>query len=166
MAVKFRSGKYQEVERAMIVFDLKCAEHHTFEAWFRSSADYEAQREQGIVECPFCGSKEISKALMAPNVAAKGNTKSVTVPTVTNSQDPKVQEMAAQAREVLEKVRSHVEDTCDYVGNDFAEEARKIHYGESDQRGIYGESTAEETKGLLDEGIEILPLPSARRTDG
>ncbi len=156
---------YQEVERTMIVFDLKCAEHHTFEAWFRSSADYETQQEQGIVECPFCGSKEISKALMAPNVAAKSNTKPVSTPTVTNSQDPKVQEMTSQAQEVLEKVRAHVEDTCDNVGKDFAEEARKIHYGESEERGIYGESTPEETKELLDEGVEILPIPGLRRTD-
>jgi len=149
----------------MIVFDLKCPHNHTFEAWFRSSADYETQREQGIVECPFCGSTDISKALMAPNVAAKSNSKSAPVPAVTNSQDPKVQELAAQAQELFQKVREHVEDSCDYVGNDFAEEARKIHYGESEERGIYGESTAEETQELLDEGVEILPLPAARRSD-
>lgn len=149
----------------MIVFDLKCPHSHTFEAWFRSSADYETQREQGVVECPFCGSKEISKALMAPNVAAKSNSKPAAPRAATNSQDPKVQELAAQAQALFQKVREHVEDTCDYVGNDFAEEARKIHYGESEERGIYGESTAEETQELLDEGVEIMPLPVARRSD-
>jgi hypothetical protein len=158
----------------MIVFDLKCSENHTFEAWFRSSADYEDQQAKGIVECPYCGDRDVKKAMMAPNVAAKGNTRSESAtpapsassaPSAAKGADPKAAELAAKAQELFSKLRSHVEETCDYVGDRFAEEARKIHYGESEERGIYGESSAEETKELLDEGVEIMPLPGARRSD-
>lgn len=139
-----------------------------FEAWFRSSSAYEDQKAAGLVECPHCGSTEVSKAPMAPNVAAKGNTKTDPAPAVANSVksvDPKAAELAAEAQKLFSKLRNHVEETCDYVGDKFAEEARKIHYGESEERGIYGESTAEETKELLDEGVEIMPLPGMGRKD-
>lgn len=152
----------------MIVFDLKCSEDHQFEAWFRSSSAYEDQKAAGLVECPHCGSNDVKKAPMAPNVAAKGNTKvdpAPAAPVAAKSADPKTTELAAQAQELFSKLRNHVEDTCDYVGDKFAEEARKIHYGESEERGIYGESTVEETKALLDEGVEIMPLPGLGRKD-
>ncbi len=147
----------------MIVFDLKCPENHRFEAWFKSSSAYEEQLAAGIVECPYCGSTEVSKAPMAPNVAAKGNTRAETAPMVHTKDDAKLNELVAEAQKVFAKLRNHVEMNCDYVGDQFAEEARKIHYGEADDRGIYGESTLEETKALLEEGIEIMPLPGSSR---
>lgn len=149
----------------MIVFDLKCSSGHQFEAWFRSSSAYEDQLAAGIVECPHCGSIEVSKALMAPNVATKGNQKAEPTPVAAKSGDANLNQVAAEARKVMEKLRDHVENTCDYVGKNFTEEARKIHYGEAEERGIYGESTAEETKELIDEGVEILPLPGLPRND-
>jgi len=154
----------------MIVFDLKCPDNHRFEAWFRSSSAFEEQCASGVVECPYCGSTEIIKAPMAPNVAAKGNTQSEAKPAPMQNMvhaegDGRLAELAAQAREIVNQMREHVEKNCDYVGANFAEEARKIHYGEADERGIYGESTSEETQALLEEGIDILPLPGSRSTD-
>jgi len=169
----------------MIVFDLKCDNAHVFEAWFGSSAGYEEQKERGLVECPTCGSTDISKAIMAPNVGAKSNQKSMSLLDVAPLADvepaapvaapaPTVSKQApetipAELQEAAEKfidgMRKHVQDNCDYVGNEFAEEARKIHYGESEERGIFGEATADETAELLEEGVEILPLPGVRRTD-
>lgn len=149
----------------MIVFDLKCSGDHRFEAWFRSSSAYEEQKAAGFVECPQCGSTDVSKALMAPNVAAKGNRKQESTPVTAKSSDPALAAAAEEARKVLEKLKSHVETTCDYVGSGFAEEARKIHYGEAEERGIYGESTLKETKELIDEGVEIMPLPGMGRKD-
>ena len=171
----------------MIVFDLKCENTHVFEAWFGSSAGYEEQKERGLVECPTCGSKNISKAIMAPNVGAKSNQKSSSLPDIgaaveavpTTSEvapapsptvsKPVPETIPAELQDAAEKfidgMRKHVQDNCDYVGNEFAEEARKIHYGEADERGIYGEATADETAELLEEGVEILPLPGVRPTD-
>ncbi|TNE67526.1 MAG: DUF1178 family protein [Alphaproteobacteria bacterium] len=154
----------------MIVFDLKCPHDHRFEAWFRSSAAYEEQCVSGAVECPYCGSIEISKAPMAPNVAAKGNTKPEprrdTPKSVMHSTgDARLAEMAGEVQAIMERMRAHVEENCDYVGNRFADEARKIHYGETEERGIYGETTSEETRALMEEGIDVLPLPIARRTN-
>ena len=167
----------------MIVFDLKCSKSHVFEAWFSSSGAYEEQRAAGLVECPTCGSSDVSKAVMAPNVGAKSNqTVAIPIPqpadTSATASAPSVPEsvataipeqMPAELKEAAQKfmdgMRKHVETNCDYVGNEFAEEARKIHYGEADERGIYGEASADETAELLEEGIEILPIPGVRRTD-
>ena len=163
----------------MIVFDLKCIHNHQFEAWFKSSTAYEEQLEAGHVTCPYCESAEITKAPMAPNVAAKGNQKETGATTsvepaapvpeavLTGSGDAKLAELAAEAQKVFAKLKSHVEENCDYVGNKFAEEARKMHYGESEERGIYGESTKEEAIELLEEGIDVMPIPGAtnRRSD-
>lgn len=149
----------------MIVFDLKCNADHRFEAWFRSSDAYEKQRTAKLVECPHCGDTEIAKAPMAPNVSAKTNQKTDTVSVAAKSSDDKLADVAAEAQQVLAKLKSHVEKNCDYVGENFADEARKIHYGEADERGIYGESTAKEAKELLEEGVEIMPLPGLGRKD-
>jgi len=149
----------------MIVFDLKCSTGHRFEAWFRSSGAYEEQKAVGLVECPHCGSNDISKALMAPNVASKGNQKSEMASVATRTGDPKLQEVVAEAQKVLTKLKNHVEANCDYVGDRFADEARKIHYGEAEDRGIYGESTLQEAKELLEEGVEVMPLPGLGRKD-
>jgi len=174
----------------MIVFDLKCEHGHQFEAWFKSSGAYDEQQEAGLVTCPYCESAQISKAPMAPNVAAKSNqttrgakvdecaideTTGPSAPAkpdvadavLSSTGDAKLAELASEAQKVFAKLKHHVEENCDYVGGDFASEARKIHYGESEVRGIYGESTKEETTELLEEGIDIMPLPGTptRRSD-
>jgi len=170
----------------MIVFDLKCEHSHQFEAWFKSSGAYEDQLKSGLVTCPFCDSAAITKAPMAPNVATKGNQtargrqgeggnqllKPEEKPEnndaiLSGTGDHTLTALAAEAQKVFAKLKVHVEENCDYVGSDFADEARKIHYGESKERGIYGESTKEETIELLEEGIDIMPLPGAptRRSD-
>ena len=165
----------------MIVFDLKCEHSHRFEAWFKSSSAYEGQLMNGLVSCPYCDSLEISKAPMAPNIAAKSNQKTeqtglsvdgaapaapaVTAPVASKQVDGKLAELVQETEKMLAKVRDHVQENCDYVGDNFAEEARKIHYGESAERGIYGESTKQETVELLEEGITVLPLPMSRQTD-
>ncbi|MEM7224165.1 MAG: DUF1178 family protein [Pseudomonadota bacterium] len=133
----------------MIVYDLKCHKGHQFEAWFRDSAAFDEQQAAGDVRCPSCGSKKVEKALMAPNLGrAKGR---ATAP----QENPSAQE----TRQALRELRRQVEANCDYVGERFPEEARKIHYGEADARGIYGESTAEEAKSLDDEGVKVQRIP-------
>lgn len=158
----------------MIVFDLKCAQDHQFESWFRSSGDYEQQQSAGLVECPYCGSVDIAKAPMAPNVGAKGNQKhqiaSTTpgqAPTVNSAmaRSPELQKLVENAADAMAKLQQHVEENCENVGENFAEEARKIHYGESKQRGIYGESSIDEAQELQEEGIDVMPLPGVRRND-
>ncbi len=166
----------------MIVFDLKCEQGHQFESWFRSSSAYEDQKTAGLIECPFCGSVEVEKAPMAPNVAAKGNQKAdVPAPAQTVTEpapvalaasaptmaapSPELRQLAEKAAKAMADLQQHVEKNCEDVGKSFAEEARKIHYGESEERGIYGESSLEEAKDLIEEGIEVMPLPGVRRTD-
>ncbi|MEE8371856.1 MAG: DUF1178 family protein [Sphingomonadales bacterium] len=161
----------------MIVFDLKCKFGHVFEAWFGSNDAYEAQKKGSEIECPVCGSRGIDKAIMAPNVAAKGNRRNSNAPPAFNAdggERPDFVEpvgmtalpgdLKAELEDVLSKVQRHVEETCEYVGDDFPEEARKIHYGEAPDRGIYGEATVEESEELLEEGIEIMSLPMTRKS--
>ncbi len=133
----------------MIVFDLKCRKAHVFEAWFPDSASYAEQVAAGKVLCPVCGSKKVEKALMAPNVA-KGEARQVADPD---------KEKAAEIRGMLKDIRNHVEQNCDYVGAQFAEEARKIHYGEAETRGIYGETSDEEAQSLEEEGVAVQKVP-------
>jgi hypothetical protein len=139
----------------MIVFDLRCIpEGHVFEAWFGSSDEYERQRSQGMVQCPLCDAPEVEKAVMAPRVQAKGNQTADEGEMV--SSDPEgvkamLAAMAAAQRQVLAK--------SDYVGARFAEEARAIHLGEADARSIHGKATRQETESLLEDGIEVAPLP-------
>ncbi len=172
----------------MIVFDLKCEEHHVFEAWFRSSDVYEQQAKQGQVECPYCGCNKITKSLMSPNISAKGNRTnhkghdinpsdykegnmviaSANVPEDmakmgTGAED--VKRALQHMHETLKNYRIHVKKECEYVGTDFAKEARAIHEGDAVIRGIYGEATLEETEELLNEGIDILPVPGLGKLD-
>ena len=161
----------------MIVFDLKCEEGHLFESWFRSSSAYEEQKAAGLIECPYCGSPEVEKAPMAPNVGAKGNQKTEVVTDKPKALDvatpaptmaapsPELRELANKAAKAMADLQQHVEKNCENVGKDFAEEARKMHYGESEERGIYGESSLEEAQDLIEEGIDVMPLPGVRRTD-
>jgi len=135
----------------VIKFSLRCDNDHGFEAWFRDSGDYETQNRRGFLECPTCGSSHVSKALMAPNVATARKREEVAVATGNAVQREVVAKLQAMAREVRK--------TGEDVGTRFPEEARKIHYGEADARGIYGKASPEEVGKLLDEGVEIMPLP-------
>jgi len=144
----------------MIVFDLRCAHAHVFEAWFGSGDDYEAQRTRGLVACPICGDRAVTKAAMAPAVPAKGNRAPAVKPAAP------AQPVAAHPPEMVKamlaamaEVQAKVEANCDYVGDRFADEARAIHHGESESRGIYGEATAEQAVALKEEGIEVAALP-------
>ncbi len=126
----------------MIKYDLKCEQNHRFEAWFRNSASFDEQSRTGEIACPECGTAKVEKAIMAPRLPGKANAKP-----------------PATLRKELLKLREAVERDCDYVGPQFAEEARKIHYGETEARGIYGETTKEDAKELADEGVSFASIP-------
>lgn len=143
----------------MITYQLKCSSGHEFEAWFRSSAGYDEQRGSGDISCPMCGDLEIMKALMAPSIGKKGNS-------VVSSHEQRASEVAREVLDAVDTIRKHVEENCDYVGTEFADEARKIHYGESEERGIYGEATTEDNQALDEEGIQVFRIPTAPRRDG
>lgn len=136
----------------MIVFDLKCGGGHVFEAWFGSSGDYESQRERALIACPMCGDSAIDKAVMAPNVAAKGNRRSEAVP-AAGKPDPK-QLMAA-----LAQVQAKMLEGSQWVGVAFADKARAMHLGEEAHAPIHGQASAEEAKALIEEGVAVAPLP-------
>jgi hypothetical protein len=135
----------------VIRYALICAHDHPFEAWFGASADYDDQAGRGLVECPFCASTSVRKQIMAPAVAGTKR---------KHQADP-----SAQARtvmmEAMGKMRRHVEENCDYVGDRFAREARDIHDGEAEARGIYGEAMPHEVKALIEDGVPVAPLPPA-----
>lgn len=134
----------------MIQFTLSCDSAHRFDAWFKSASAFEEQQERGIVTCPVCASTKVEKALMAPAVSRAGSDK---VALASGHPD------AAKLRQAMIALRKKVTSEADYVGDKFAEEARKIHFEEADPRGIYGEATREEVSELLDDGVDFLPLP-------
>ena len=134
----------------MIRFSLVCEHEHEFEAWFRSSDDFETQKKRGFVECPACGSGKVEKALMAPAVSTGRKREKMALA---------MGEAQKQAMAQLKALSQKMRENADYVGDKFAEEARKIHFGEADPRGIYGEATAEEARGLAEDGVEFLPIP-------
>jgi hypothetical protein len=151
----------------MIHYALHCAEGHEFEGWFADSASFESQEKRGLLECPFCASKSVTRALMAPSVPKKRQDvvvakqqAPVPVPARTGAPVP------AQVMAMLQRMRSEIERHCDYVGESFADEARRMHRGEIDPRGIYGETSPEQAEALLDEGIEIASIPWVPRADG
>lgn len=147
----------------MIRYALHCDGDHTFEAWFGGSADFDEQIGRNLVSCPVCGSTAVSKALMAPALTGAARERlPVAAPSPGSASqhpvarpDPKMAELV----EAMRRLKQHIKQHADYVGPDFAEEARRIHYGETEERGIYGETTAEEAKRLVEEGIEVHPLP-------
>lgn len=154
----------------MIKFSLHCEKDHVFEAWFRSSSDFETQKQKKILTCPVCDSANVEKSLMAPNVGVKGNRKTSNAPpaSVPVVPEPSAIEAAATGlpTEIQEhvvklarEIREHVTKNADNVGEKFAEEARKIHYEETEPRGIYGKATPDEAKALHDEGIDVHALP-------
>ena len=133
----------------MIRYNLQCRKAHQFEAWFRDSALYDAQVAAGEVTCPVCGSKKVEKAVMAPSISTGKRREKAKAET----------EQAAKVLKGLREMRQQVEANCDYVGPSFAEEARKIHYGESEQRNIYGETDAKEAETLKEEGVAVQRIP-------
>jgi hypothetical protein len=157
----------------MIHYNLQCGQDHSFDGWFKDSAAFEKQAKRGLVECPQCGDTKVQRALMSPAVAKRGVVP-VKLPDPVPTPQPPASPPAAVAggplpdhmRAMLQRMRAEVEKHCDYVGPQFAEEARKIHRGESDKRGIYGETSPEQAEALSEEGIEIAQIPWVPRADG
>jgi len=158
----------------MIRYALYCEHDHPFEAWIGSSSDYDAQAARGQVECPMCMSTVVRKQIMSPAISTSRRREArpaAQVPAADATSDavagqevasPEAQaQMRTMMMEALSQVRRHVEDTFDYVGDSFAKEARDIHEGRSEQRGIYGEASPKEVKALLNDGITVAPLPPA-----
>jgi hypothetical protein len=147
----------------VIAYQLICTDGHEFEGWFKDSAAYDCQADAGDLACPVCGDAKIAKAIMAPSVKtsvtkAKGNG----VIEVPSPKSPKSQNPAQdpqKVRQFLAGFRKFIEENAEYVGRRFPEEARKIHYGETEERHIYGESTIGEAKELIEEGINVAPVP-------
>jgi hypothetical protein len=124
----------------MIAYQLQCRNGHSFEGWFKDSAAFDSQAAGGKLSCPTCNSKKVEKAVMAPAIAGKAREQ-------------------AEARAALRAMRKAVLENAEHVGGAFPEEARKIHYGEVEERAIYGEASADDVEALLDEGVELLPVP-------
>jgi hypothetical protein len=169
----------------MIRYALNCDRGHVFESWFQNSAVYDKQAKRSLVTCPVCGSAKIEKAIMAPRVSASAADDEIAAPRLPapsqalSSQAPSSQSLAPQAkapaaantsvamisppeqelRQKLKEIRDHITKNANYVGTRFPEEARKIHYGETEHRSIYGEASPDEAKELFEEGIEFHPLP-------
>ena len=134
----------------MIRFSLSCDNDHEFDGWFRNGEDFDAQNKRGLVSCPVCHSGKVEKALMAPAVSTGRRRETMALA------------MGDEQRKALAKLRKLADEArknADYVGDSFAEEARKIHFGEVEPRGIYGEATQEEARGLAEDGVEFMPLP-------
>ncbi|GAB2179509.1 DUF1178 family protein [Dongia sp. agr-C8] len=162
----------------MILYQLNCDRQHSFEAWFKDGATADRQLKRRTVECPSCGSMKVAKALMAPRVGRgvgrKSNSRAIAAveaPTAPSAPAPmpvaapKAAVIPAELRQALLEVRNQIESNCDYVGDKFAEEARKIHEGEAQARGIYGEATDAEHEELLEDGIAVARVPWVNRGD-
>jgi hypothetical protein len=135
----------------MIRFNLVCDAGHEFDGWFRSNDDFEAQQKRGLVSCPTCHSAKVGKALMAPAVSTGRKQEKIALA------------VGAEQRQMLTKLKEmadQVRQNADYVGEKFADEARKIHFGEVERRGIYGEASVEEVKSLAEDGVDFMPLPT------
>jgi hypothetical protein len=152
----------------MILYQLRCGKEHEFEAWFKDGQTCDRQLARKTVECPTCGSRKVAKALMAPRIAAdkadKAQKENLPAKPASAGQQP-MSVMATAMRQHLQEVRAKVEANCDYVGDKFPDEARKIHYGETEARGIYGEATDEQHQDLVDEGVEVARIPWLPRSD-
>lgn len=136
----------------MIRFSLHCGNAHEFDAWFRSNEDFDEQKKSGLLSCPFCHSTSIEKQLMAPAVSTARKREQQ----VGLGLEAEQQKMLSALREVTKKVRKEAE----YVGDRFAEEARRIHFKEVEERAIYGEASVKEVSSLMEDGIPVVPLPS------
>ena len=150
----------------MIRYNLRCERGHAFESWFQSSSAYETQEKRKLVNCPSCGSAKVERAIMAPQIVSKkgrGSRGTRTAPRATEAATPaSTPLMMAQERELrakLRELRDHIVKNADNVGERFPNEARKMHYGDIEHRPIYGEASPEEARSLIDEGVEVSPLP-------
>lgn len=158
----------------MIHYQLHCAAGHEFDGWFKDSAAFDQQAKHGLLECPSCGGTEVARALMAPAVPRKSNTRLTPAPAAPAPAAEPSEPVAPPAiaghlpdhvRAMLQRLRTEVEKSCDYVGGEFAEEARRIHRGETEPRGIYGQTSSDEAESLAEEGIEIAHIPWLPRAD-
>ena len=131
----------------MIKYNLKCENNHNFDAWFSDSSNFEEQNKKNLIFCPKCNSTKIEKNIMAPNIGSKKQSYTNALKTEKNYE------------KIIKNVRKHVEKNFDYVGNKFADEARAIHYGEKEEREIYGETSVEEAVDLIEEGVNVSPIP-------
>jgi hypothetical protein len=134
----------------MIRYALTCDHDHDFEGWFATSSDFDDQQRRGLVECPLCASKAVRKQIMAPSVAGTKRTART---------DPAPAQMQAMMMEAAGRIRAHVEENFDDVGDAFAAEARAIHEGKAEDRGIYGQATPTEVRDLVEDGVPVAPLP-------
>ena len=158
----------------MIHYQVRCSHGHEFDGWFKDSSAFEKQVALGFLECPSCGDKQVTRALMAPAVVARRQapTQAPAPAPSPTPQPPAAPEVGAvtgpipdHLRAMLQRLRAEVEKNCDYVGPQFAEEARRMHRGESERRGIYGETSAEEAEALTEEGISFGRMPWVSRAE-
>jgi|SRR5210317_2029521 hypothetical protein len=131
----------------MIKYNLKCENNHNFDAWFSDSSNFEEQNKKNLILCPKCNSTKIEKNIMAPNIGSKKQSYTNALKTEKNYE------------KIIRNVRKHVEKNFEYVGDKFADEARAIHYGEKEEREIYGETSVEEAVDLIEEGVNVSPIP-------
>jgi hypothetical protein len=144
----------------MIKYALVCEQKHTFDSWFASSAAYDKQAKRGLVSCPSCGSSKVEKAIMAPRLAGTRKRKRAKeAPAASPAPVAMLTPQEQELRTKLKELRDTITQNADYVGQKFPEEARKMHYGETEHRSIYGEASPEEAKELHEEGVEFHPLP-------
>jgi hypothetical protein len=148
----------------MIRYSLRCEHDHVFESWFQDSSAYDTQVKRKLVSCPVCGSHGIEKAIMAPRIVSKkGRERSVPAPapaeTGTATSTPLLMAQERELRAKLKELRDHIVKNADNVGESFPNEARKMHYGEIEHRPIYGEASPDEAQALIEEGVEVSPLP-------
>jgi hypothetical protein len=151
----------------MIRYALRCERGHSFESWFQSSSAYESQVKRKLVECPTCGSAKVEKAIMAPRIVSTKGREAAPVPAAPAPAQEVIPPgstslMMAQERELrakLKELRDHIVKNADDVGERFPAEARKMHYGETEHRPIYGEASLQEARELVEEGIEVAPIP-------
>jgi hypothetical protein len=160
----------------MIHYQLRCGQAHGFDGWFKDSASFERQAKRGLIECPECGGTDVERALMAPAVAKREAVPMqappapppgpAPLPAAASAEKVAAGRLPAQMMAVLQRIRAEVEKTCDYVGPDFADQARAMHRGEAEPKGIYGETTDEQAESLADEGIGVTRIPWVPRADG
>jgi hypothetical protein len=151
----------------MIRYNLRCDKGHSFESWFQSSTAYESQEKRKLVSCPACGSAKVERAIMAPQIVSKkgresavpGPAEAPTVEATAQGSTPLLMAQELELRAKIKELRDHIVKNADNVGERFPNEARKMHYGDIEHRPIYGEASPEEARSLIDEGVEVSPLP-------
>jgi hypothetical protein len=148
----------------MIRYNLRCERDHVFESWFQSSAAYETQEKRKLVNCPVCGSAKVERAIMAPQIVSKKGRDVVVAPSAAPeatapASTPLLMAQERELRAKLKELRDHIVKNADNVGERFPNEARKMHYGDIEHRPIYGEASPEEARSLIEEGVEVSPLP-------